>query len=298
MKSKRSIDTHAALGLVAIGSAARGITPLPNPKTRMSPTRLVALATAFVAVCPQVPAIFVHDLGSWRSESFDSLDGESSSLPAGWSFLETGSNANTTLGISSGSSTVGNTYSFGPAGSSDRALGGLRSGSLVPLFGVQLTNGTGGLIDVLDVDFTGEQWRMGTAGRVDRLDFQFSRNASSLVSGLWEDLDVLDFIAPTTSSPTFALDGNDSAHRVTLKTSITGLTWTDGDVLWLRWVDFDATGSDDGLAVDDFRVRAWRPSPPPSHAVPDELPMAASLAAMLLGLIGIRRRQGLCGGHN
>ena len=40
-------------------------------------------------------------------------------------------------------SNTGDTYSYGAAGSTDRALGGLRSGSLIPLFGACFTNNTG-----------------------------------------------------------------------------------------------------------------------------------------------------------
>ena len=134
-------------------------------------------------------------------ENFDTLAiaGTSSLLPAGWEILETGTNANLTYTAGTGSGNAGDTYSFGSAAATDRALGGLLSGSLTPLFGVAFANNTGQLITSLDVSFTGEQWRLGTAGRADRLDFQYSLDATALDNGTWTSLDALDFVSPATS---------------------------------------------------------------------------------------------------
>ena len=75
--------------------------------------------------------------GGTYQQDFNTLatSGTSSTLPSGWLFLETGTNANTLFTAGTGSSNTGDTYSYGNAGSSDRALGGLLSGSLTPLFG-------------------------------------------------------------------------------------------------------------------------------------------------------------------
>src|SRR5688572_4974003 len=63
------------------------------------------------------------------SQDFNTLvsSGTSSTIPTGWLFLENGSNANTTYAAGTGSGTAGDTYSFGTT--SDRAFGGLQSGS-------------------------------------------------------------------------------------------------------------------------------------------------------------------------
>ena len=45
-----------------------------------------------------------------------------STLPPGWTFTEFGSNGNLTYAADGGTATVGNTYSLGTAGSTDRAL--------------------------------------------------------------------------------------------------------------------------------------------------------------------------------
>lgn len=170
----------------------------------------------------------------------------------GWYFLESGTNANTTITAGTGSSTTGDTYNFGSSSAADRTLGGLQSSSLNPTFGFYFTNNTGAPITDLAITYTGEQWRLGTLSRVDRLDFQYSADATSLNTGSWTDVDGLDFTAPTTGPTTGALDGNLSANRTTISFTITGLNIANGSNFFIRWNDLNASGADDGLGVDDF----------------------------------------------
>ncbi|HVL53698.1 MAG TPA: ExeM/NucH family extracellular endonuclease, partial [Vitreimonas sp.] len=189
-------------------------------------------------------------------ESFDTLafTGTSSVVPNGWAFTESGTNANTTYAAGTGSSNAGDTYSFGPDSSSDRAFGGLLSGSLIPTIGASFTNETGSTINTLAVAYTGEQWRLGATGREDRLDFQVSTNATSLTTGTWTNVDVLDFTAPATAGTVGALNGNSATNRTLVSASIGSLAIAPSDVFWIRWTDFNAAGADDGLAVDDFSI--------------------------------------------
>ncbi len=216
------------------------------------------LVTTFVLTAQQhaAAAIVLSNLTPSYVQDFDSLasDGTSSVLPDGWFMTESGSSANTTYAAGTGSSATGNTYSFGLSGSSERALGGLLSGSLSPLFGVQLMIQGTTLLQNLQIAYTGEQWRMGAADRLDRLDFQYSTNATSLTTGTWIDLNLLDFIAPVTSGSVGALNGNLPENRTALSGTLTGLNLAYGSQIWLRWQDFDATGSDDGLAIDDVSI--------------------------------------------
>lgn len=114
-------------------------------------------------------------------------------LPAGWVFLEIGTNANTTYAAGIGSDNTGDTYSFGAAANTDRAFGGLLSGSLTTTIGASFVNNTGFTITQIPISYTGEQWRLGALSRVDRLDFQYSLDATSLTTGTWVDIDPLDF---------------------------------------------------------------------------------------------------------
>jgi parallel beta-helix repeat protein len=114
----------------------------------------------------------------------------------------------------------------------------------------------GATITQLLISYNGEQWRLGATGRVDRLDFQYSTNATSLTTGTWVDADTLDFTAPVTAGTVGALDGNAAANRTAISNTISGLNIPNGATFWIRWNDLNATGSDDGLAVDDFSLTA------------------------------------------
>ncbi|MEI9909021.1 MAG: T9SS type A sorting domain-containing protein [Bacteroidota bacterium] len=132
-------------------------------------------------------------------------------------------------------------------------MGFLRSGTLISTIGAAFTNNTGSAITALSISYTGEQWRLGTAARTDRLDFQYSVNATSLTTGTWIDADALDFITPTVVT-IGAKDGNAAANRTAISASLSGLSIANGATFYIRWNDFDATGVDDGLAVDEFTL--------------------------------------------
>lgn len=211
----------------------------------------LALAGAAQADCVSISAVSAHE------QNFDTLaaSGASAALPAGWVLRETGTsaNANGLYTAGTGSSNSGDAYSFGAAGSSERALGALRSGTLVPSWGVCLTNDTGTTIAALDVAYVGEQWRLGLASRPapDRIDVQYSLNATGLADGTWTDADALDFAAPVLAGTVGARDGNASANRTPVAGTLEALSIPAGATLWIRWVDADITNADDGLAIDD-----------------------------------------------
>lgn len=201
-------------------------------------------------------------LVSIYTQNFDALSSTAGSLTndlsaaIGWSMTEGGNGArdNELYAVDSGGSGTGDTYSYGGAGSSERALGMLLSGTLIPTIGAAFTNDSGGTITSLAVTYTGEQWRVGTVGRADRIDFQYSLDATSLTSGTWVDVNSLDFNAPTNTGTVGALNGNAAANRATISDTIAGLAVPAGATFWIRWSDFNATGADDGLAVDDFSI--------------------------------------------
>lgn len=195
-------------------------------------------------------------MGLNYSQDFNSLasSGTSAALPAGWYFFESGTNADPTYNTGNGSSNQGDTYSFGSIGSTERALGGLRSSALEPRFGFWMTNNTGNTINAIIVSYTGEQWRLGAIGRSDRLDFQYSLDATALDIGTWTDLSALDFASPTITGSIGALDGNLAANRTFVGTVINGLNIPVGGTIFFRWIDFDPIGSDDGLSIDDLSL--------------------------------------------
>ena len=174
----------------------------------------------------------------------------------GWVLNETGGGArdNEQYAADNGSSNSGDTYSYGAAGNTERALGSLRSGSLASQFGAFFTNNTGATITSLTISYMGEQWRLGATGRADRLDFQYSIDATSLTSGTYIDVDALDFTGPVTTGTVGPLDGNATANQVAVNATISGLNIPAGSTFYIRWTDVDASGSDDGLAIDDLTL--------------------------------------------
>ena len=224
------------------------------------------LTTPFVVLCllclgvsaDTSTPVSITSFGTALTENFNSLAsvGTSTSMPVGWGYVESGTNANTTYTAGTGFSNTGDTYSFGATASAERAFGGLLSGNLVPIVGAQFTNNTGGTITSLAISYTGEQWRLGSAGRTDRLDFQISTNATALNAGTYTDVDALDFNGPISAGSLGPLDGNLPANRRNISSTINGLSIADGASFFIRWTDSNATAADDGLSIDDFSLTA------------------------------------------
>ncbi len=205
-------------------------------------------------------SVSLTTVGVASIQNFDTLSNTAGSttnttLPTGWYITETGGGArdNEQYAVDTGGSNTGDTYSYGAAAATDRALGGLRSGTLISVFGAMFTNNTGSTITSLDIAYTGEEWRLGTAARTDQIDFQISTNATDLSTGTYTDVNALDFVTPNTVT-IGAKDGNNAANRTALGTTVSSLSIANGASFFIRWTDLDATGADDGLAVDDFSI--------------------------------------------
>jgi predicted extracellular nuclease len=278
LSPSRSEFKHLASGFakdngdrIGIFAALRRSTGKPGSFVGLSALVSGAVAITVMSLTHGTAAstcISLTTSGSAYTQNFDTLanTGTSSTLPAGWALSESGSAANTTYAAGTGSGTTGDTYSFGASGNTERALGGLQSGSLIPTIGACFTNDTGGNISSIAIAYTGEQWRLGATGRADRIDFQYSLNATSLADGTWVDVNALDFSSPITSGTVGALNGNAAANRTAISSTVGGLNIPGGATFFIRWTDFNASGSDDGLAVDDFSLT---PNPPPSLSITD-----------------------------
>lgn len=233
---------------------------------------IVALALPASALLPASSAaqcVSLTTSGVASTQNFDTLSNTAGSTTnnltlTGWFLTESGGGArdNEQYAVDTGGSNTGDMYSYGAAGATDRALGGLQSGTLIPLFGACFTNNIGSTITSLQVAYTGEEWRLGTAGRTDQIDFQYSTNATSLTTGTWTDVNALDFVTPVTTT-TGAKDGNAAPNRTALSDTIASLSIANGATFWIRWSDFNASGADDGLAVDDFSITPDSGGPPP-----------------------------------
>jgi uncharacterized protein len=213
--------------------------------------------------------------GGTYSQNFDTLSNTAGSttntaLPSGWLLNETGGGArdNEQYAVDTGSSNTGDTYSYGSAGSTERAFGGLRSGTLVASIGACFSNATGGTLTGFDIAYTGEQWRLGTPSRTDALSFEYSVNATSLTTGTWTGVTALNFITPNTTGTAGARDGNAAANRTALTATVGGVAIANGATFCIRWNDADASGADDGLTIDDFSITVGG-TPTPALSVND-----------------------------
>ena len=170
----------------------------------------------------------------------------------GWLSSRTGTGS--TILPGTGSANTGGLYSFGASGSTERALGSLGSGNAAVgnvSWGVAFRNQTGASLSTLYVEYWGEQWRFGGTASAQTVDVAYGTSAQP---GLWLNADSLDFTSPIISGSAGALDGNAVANRTLISGALTNLALQPGDTFQIRWSDPDHPGSDNGLAIDDFKV--------------------------------------------
>ncbi len=224
-------------------------------------------------------------VGSTYSQNFDSL--ASSGAPAwtnnatlnGWYlFRQPGAplDALTSYSTGTGSSATGGIYSFGSAAATDRALGGIgaqaavfnnpASGNVAAWIAFSATNNTGTALGQFSFAYDGEQWRDGGAtGAAQTMKVEFGFGSTFGPGITWVPLTggTFEFSSPIFSNASgLALDGNAAANRSAGRGgTVTGLNWTAGQTLWLRFVETNDTGNDHALAIDNFTFFAPVPEP-------------------------------------
>lgn len=200
-------------------------------------------------------------LSSSYTQNFNSLANTGTSLPwvdnstiAGWYASRSTYNS----GI--GSSTAGALYSFGEAANTDRALGSVGSGSTGTVYyGARFKNNTGTTITKLKITYRGEQWRNGGVASIQTVNFAYQISntiITSLTAGSWTPVTSLNFSSPVASTTAGALIGNSEDNSTDITYSITGLNIPADAEFMIRWEDIDHSGSDHGLAIDDFTIEA------------------------------------------
>src|SRR5688572_30046227 len=88
--------------------------PKQPPMRKLYPALFLVFFTSFSTIAQ----VSITALEAPVTETFNSLastgtTNEVTTLPIGWTFIESGTNANTTYAAGTGSSNTGNTYSFG-----------------------------------------------------------------------------------------------------------------------------------------------------------------------------------------
>ena len=214
-------------------------------------------------------------LGTAITQNFDTLASSGTTniltIP-GWYLDESGTSTtnNGQYAAGTGSGTAGDTYSFGT--SAERAFGGLLSGTLTPTIGAAFVNNTGANITALVVSYNGEQWRIGNtaAARDDRIDFQYSTDAISLITGTWTDVNLLDFTVSELKQLRLQRHSMEIILLIVLQCHqpFQGYLFPMERLSGFAGRDFNATGADDGLSVDDFSITP-NSSPLPNLSVGD-----------------------------
>ena len=227
------------------------------------------LALAFLAVGAQAQ---VSMTTSAYGQNFDTLPIAGTSLPwvnnampglTGWY------SSLTTISADNGTMNADGRYSLGATGSGERALGSHALPGAIHFYGARLNNASTSTFTSLWVNYFGEQWRSSTS-LADVLSFDYSTNAASLTTGTWTGVTALNFNALNFSA-TGAIDGNLTANRINLSSTLTGLNWTSGTDMWIRWTHIGNV-SEQTLGIDNMRLQ--------SNPVPEPFTMGLALAGL------------------
>jgi hypothetical protein len=185
-------------------------------------------------------------------------------------------------GSASGSTGRG-VESFGTNGSSDRALGVLCTSNQISGFGLVLYNGTGSDLTSFSLSFTGEQWRRGDVIPPDTLQFDYEISTSS-TANIYPDTTFVgapqfNFTSPNTSQTQedVAINGNAAGNCQAVSGILSGLDWSNGSYLVLRWRGEDLPGQDDALAIDNVTFSA--------------APEPATMSLLVIGGLGVLARK-------
>ena len=159
-----------------------------------------------------------------------------------------------------GAGSTGSSYSYGTTASAERALGSLGA-TVVPAMGAVFVNTGATPLSTVTITYVGEQWRYGAG--TNTLTFEYSLDGTNILTGTYTGVSALDLTAPVTSGIVGALNGNDPLNQVNKSYTFTlSGNWLPGQKLVIRWKDFNDSGSDDGLAIDDFTFSAVGPQTP------------------------------------
>jgi hypothetical protein len=228
------------------------------------------------AQIPMSAGTYNQDFNTLANSPGGNTNWTDNAILLGWYASQKGAGAVTNYRISTGTSTTSSLYSFGASADNDRALGSMAGGTPSDFaFGVRFTNNTADVFTNLTVTVTGEQWRRAnTSTQV--LSFSYCVTGSAITSAdaagtvyPWIPFNNLDFSSPSVGSAA-ALDGNNATNRHAFSAVIlSGVAVLPGQEIFLRWLDADDSGFDQGMGIDDLTFAftnmnsAGTPSPIP-----------------------------------
>ena len=215
-------------------------------------------------------AISVSTSGTY-TQNFDTLANTGTtnawtdnSTITGWYAQRSGTG--TTYSADTGSGTAGTLYSYGASGSTDRALGTIGSSNAAAgsfAYGVVLQNSASSNLTFSSVAYDLEQWRLGaTTGKTpnDTVTFWYKISSTATTaltptsSTGWTAVTALDAVAPVNTGTVGALVGNTNKTAVSSTSALNGITVSAGQYITFRWADPDHTGTDQGIAIDNFSL--------------------------------------------
>jgi hypothetical protein len=172
------------------------------------------------------------------------------------------------FGASSGDLTAGGQNSFGPASSSNRALGLLATSTTgETAFGVRFINGTAITLNRMNLQFTAEVWRQSNLPKTLQFYYfidptgtaAFPGGATAYIPALY-----VNFPTVAADSGGTAVDGTSPLNQTNLGVLDQAITnWPPGAALWLVWQMNDSTGKAQGLGIDNLSFSASVPVPAP-----------------------------------
>lgn len=270
--------------------------------------------------------ISLNNFSTGYSQNFDGLSNTASvpltigggefnvsgaNLP-GWYYGQslTGTAGSHTLGVDTGTSNTGRYNSYGAAGSTERALGTVASGTTGTVStGARFVNNTGTSTGLFVVQFDLEQWRnggntnfqplalsyklvkggggysqtefnAGTGFVSDNMWIQTTTTTDTLLTGLSSPSLTSSVFGPAITGTTGgALNGNDPANslraRAVVQLFAAGQSFDPGDEIVFRFSDVNDAGNDHGFGVDNVVV----------------VPEPASMAILGVGVAGILARR-------
>jgi hypothetical protein len=178
---------------------------------------------------------------------------------AGWYGLANpAASVGTRFGASDGDQTTGGQISFGLPSNSNRALGLLATKTTgYTAFGLRLINGTSQTLNFIDLQFTGEVWRQSNVPKTLAVSYLIDPTATAgFTTNVTAFLPALNVAFPVAGAAG-PVDGTAATNQSYLAvTNQPIVAWPPGAALWLMWEMNDATGSAQGLGIDNLSFSA------------------------------------------
>jgi hypothetical protein len=134
---------------------------------------------------------------------------------------------------------------------------------------LRLTNNTGQTLNQFTLGFDGEQWRDAGVSTITPINFSWLVTPSTAdattvhrIAG-YTTVSQLAYNSPIATATAAGVNGNTAGKVTVAPYTVTGINWTDGSDLWLRWSDLQQkTIADQGLAIDNVAFSASIGTPP------------------------------------